>query len=112
MFCAHKMLHDIQDKKLKTEPDKNNNVNSVQNQEASHDELNNFLVKKFFSEQIQQNLIESSQASKDKFNCNQCGSNFDNSLQFFIHVQTFHNLNSTNDLSSNTRNQDHIKQET
>ncbi len=60
MFCAHKMLHEIQEQK------------STGDSETDGEDK------------------YSSQDNSELFNCNRCGTSVSNALQFYIHVQACH----------------------
>lgn len=82
MFCAHKMLHEIQEQKLtdnsKVDIDKEvSKVNAINQENAEF------------------------------FNCSQCGISISNALQFYIHLQTCHQRDS-NQLGGTGSSQDQL----
>jgi len=101
MFCAHKMLHEMQDQKTpKNNTPESGDESAVvkyevaddkqEEEEETHDG-NTLLAQKLLAEQIQQSMLQAaSGCDVEAFNCNQCGVTVGNALQYFMHVQAFH----------------------
>lgn len=90
MYLAHEMLHNMQDQ----QKDDNNNkliYDELMPQQNSRSmDLNNLLTQRLMAESLFQNY-NNNEKTESKFDCNQCNLKISNALQYFIHVQTFHN---------------------
>lgn len=127
MFCAHKMLHEIQGQSTEDESNNNSNntsvvdpsnscLNNVQSNNLNTNnsqDLNRLIAESIHQQQQQQGQQPKSQLtdnSAEYLECNQCNLKMSNALEFFIHVQSFHaNGIQTTDYSSGSTSE--LKQE-
>lgn len=120
MFCAHKMLHEIQGQSAEDESNINtsavNGSNDPNNVQSSNLNTNNSQdLNRLIAENIQQNINKQQQQPESQLTdnsieyleCNQCNLKMSNALEFFIHVQSFH----ANGINTQSTDSSELKQE-
>lgn len=104
MFCAHKMLHEIQGQSAEDESNKpntntntsdvdpSNDLSNVQSNTNNSQDLNRLIAESIHQQQQRRQQPESQLNANpaEYLECNQCNLKMSNALEFFIHVQSFH----------------------